>query len=141
MGKGSELDDWLQKNPLTPEEVETREGPRPKLRLRPDMLEKALGPDSQVKEALRRVASEGADSVTALRDAESGTAAIVVPVEQYLELISSHIRDRHLAEVQLDGQVAPSESTFAAFGVEQVNPRDTWLGIQGYDPGQPAPDG
>jgi hypothetical protein len=141
MGKASELDDWLNRQlPLTPEEKARYEGPRPQLRLRREVVERAVGPDVPVKAALGYVASQGAEAV-ALRDAESGTTAVVVSLAQYFELVSSYIRDRELAEVGLDGRVVPSDSTFSALGVEQVNPRESWLRIGGYDPGPPTPEG
>lgn len=141
MGKASELDDFLGRQPpLTPEEVEARDGPRPKLRLGPDLISRSLGPDVRASNALDQIAS-GAKT-TALRDPETDTTAVVVPAEQYLELVTSYIRDRDLSEVKLDGQVAPSETTLLDLGVEQVNPRETWLRVEGYDPsGPPNSDG
>lgn len=140
MGKASELDDDLRRHPLTREELEQFQGPRPKLRLRAEVLERALGSSAQVQDVLELVNTQGADAV-ALRDPQTDAIVVVVPAGQYLELVTAYIRDRNLAEVKLSGQVTPSEATFSELGVEQVNPRDTWLRIEGYDPGQPTPEG
>jgi hypothetical protein len=138
MGKASELDDFLDRQPpLTPEEIEARDGPRPKLRLGSHLLNRSLGPDAKTGDVLDRLTSE--TKVTSLHDSETGATGVVVPAEQYLELVTSYIRDRGLAEVKLDGQVAPTDTTLLDLGVEQVNPRDTWLRIEGYEPRPPAP--
>ncbi len=138
MGKAGELDDYLEAHPLTPKGIEARRGARPKLRLGRAVLDQALGPETEARGALDRLAN-GA-KVTALYDPESGATAVVVPVEEYLELVTAHIRDRGLAEVGLNGQVAPSDATLSELGVEQVNPRETWLRIGDYDPSGPAPE-
>lgn len=141
MGKASELDDWLDRQPpLTPEERVRYEGPRPQLRLRSEVVQRALGPDAPVKAALGPVAAHDAEAV-ALHDPDSGVTAVVVPAEQYLELVISYIRDHGHWEMQLDGRAAPPEGTLSAFGVEQANPQESWLRIGGYDPGQPTPEG
>jgi hypothetical protein len=138
MGKASELDDWLERNPLTPEETEMRDGPRPKLRLGPNVLAQALDPSAKVKDVLVRV-SEAASKVTVLHDAQSGATAFAIPEEQYLELITSYIRDRDLSEVKSDGRIAPSDETLSELGVEEINPRDTWIHTD-YDP-RATPEG
>lgn len=127
MGKASELDDWLERHPLTPEE-KARQKPRPQLRLRREVLYRALSPDVLVKEALDQVAAGGSETL-AMLDAATGETAIVVPVERYLELVTSHIRDMQLDEMGLDGRTTPSEDTFLALGVEQVDPTESWLRI------------
>jgi hypothetical protein len=119
VGKGTELVNEL-KSPLTPEEIEDS---RPKLRLRADVFTQAFGPNAEVKDVLDRLADETVGEVAALHDAESGTTAIVVPVERYLELITSHISDRNLSEVTLDNRVVPSEAILSGLGVEQVDPK------------------
>jgi hypothetical protein len=140
MGRASELDEWLEKHPLTSEEVEMRDGPRPPLRLGADILRESLGPETPAKDVLERLSSTVVGNVAVMRDA-SGTTAVAVPVDRYLELVSSYIRDRQLSEVNLDGRIAPSDGTLGELGVEQVNPRDTWIHVDGYDPNQPAPSG
>lgn len=131
MGKASELDDWLDSHPLAPEEIEARDGPRPKLRLAPDVLAETLDSSTSVKGVLDRVAGEGVCKIAALHDAESGATAVAVPLEQYLELVTSHIRDRSLSEVTLDNRALPSDTTLAVLGVEQVDPQATWLHMGG----------
>lgn len=127
MGKARELDNWLDSRPpLSSEETERRE-PRPKLRLRPEVLAQALGPAAEVKGVLDRQAGETGEKRTALHDAESGATAVAVPLEQYLELVTSYIRDRHLAQVNHDHRVIPPDTTFSELGVEQVDPQATWL--------------
>lgn len=139
MGKATDLDDWFERHPLTSEEMERREGPRPKLRLAPDVLAQAIDSSTQVKDALDRAVTQAAINVTALHDAESGVTAIAVPAERYLELVTSFIRDRNLSEVNLDGRIAPSDATLSELGVEQINPRDTWISVDGYDPSGTTP--
>jgi len=140
MGKASELDDYLETHPLTPDEKARYKRPRPQLRLRSEVVEQALDPDAPVKTALGHVATQQGAEVVALHDAESGSTAVIVPVAQYLELVSSYIRDRELAEIDLNGRAVPSDATFSALGVEQVDPQESWLRIGGRDPGQP-PEG
>ncbi len=126
MGKASELDDFLDKQPpLTPEEAY---GPRPELRLRPELLAKALGPSTGVRRALHELNKENADGEIVLHDKESGATAVAVPVELYLYLVSSHIRAMNLSEVSPeDGQIRPSDATLSVLGVEQVDPRAVWV--------------
>lgn len=130
MSKGSELDDWLERNPLTPDEEE-RLDPRPELRLAPDILAQALGPNASTKDALERVAGEGDSKVAVLRDAGSGMTAVAVPLERYLELVTSYIKDRNLSEVTVDNRALPSAEILTALGVEQVDPQATWLYMGG----------
>ena len=129
MGKASELDDWLDKQPpLTQDEVEERRGgKRPELRLRPDVLSEALHPSARVSDVLARLENRTANSVTALHDADSGTTAIAVPLEQYLQLVSAYIGDNQLLEAQLDGRIVPPDTTLEASGVDQVDPQATWI--------------
>jgi hypothetical protein len=77
----------------------------------------------------------------ALHDPDIGITAVVVPAEQYLELVTSYVRDRGHWEMQLDGRAASPEGMLSAFGVEQVNPQESWLRIGATAPGQPSPEG
>lgn len=138
MGKATDLENSIR--PLTPEEMEKRLGPRPKLRLRPDVVAQALDSNAGVQDVLHRLDQQGPDGLTVLHDAASGAAAVTIPLDRYLSLVTSDIRDRQLTEANFDGRIGPSDATLSAMGVEQVNPRDTWLPIPSYDPGGPAPD-
>jgi len=104
--------------------------------LRPELLASGLGADASVREVLARQSSGAGEDITVLRDA-AGATAVTIPVEQYLELVTSYIKDNELSEVNLDGRVGPSDAVLSGLGVEQVNPRDTWLRIEGYDPSEP----
>ncbi len=130
MGKASELDDWLERQgPLTPEETDERD-PRPRLRLGHKVLSTALGPDQHMQHVLDRVSGTASDeSVVGLCDDQSNVRAVAVPVEQYLELVTSYIRDRNLSELTLDNRSVPSDATLAELGVEQVDPHATWLNL------------
>ena len=129
MGKASELDDWLDKQPpLTQEETdERRGGKRPELRLRPDVLSQALDPGAPVSDVLDRLGNETANGVAALHDADSGATAIAVPLAQYLRLVSAYIGDNQLLEAQLDGRIVPPDATLEASGVYQADPQATWI--------------
>lgn len=139
MGKASDLDRHMAGRIQSPQEVERREGRRPKLRLRPEVLDQALTIPSQV-DIFDRL-GEKAGQVVALHNAEREATAVVITTEQYLKLVTSLIRDRELTELNLDGRIAPSDATLAGLGVEQINPRDTWFPIPGYDPSRPPSEG
>jgi hypothetical protein len=126
MGKASELDDFLDKQPpLTSEEAH---GPRPELQLRPELLAKALGPSNRIRRALYELNKEGADREVVLHDEKSGATAVAVPIELYLYLVTSHIQAMNLSEVSPeDGQIRPSHATLSVLGVEQVDPRAVWV--------------
>jgi hypothetical protein len=96
----------------------------------------ALGPNAKVSEVVSRLAAATEGEVAALRDSES-VVVVAVPAEQYLELVTAYIRDRHLSEVNLDGRIAPSDATLSRLGVEQVDPRDTWVPGEGYNATKP----
>jgi hypothetical protein len=131
MGEASEFDDWLERHPLTPEETAQRDGPRPELRLRPEALSQALGPDAQVKNVLDRQVAETSEKRTAvLHDSKTGTTSIAVPLEQYLELVTSYIRDRDLAQLTLDNRAIPPDEALSELWVEQVDPQATWLHLE-----------
>lgn len=119
MGKATELDDFLDRQPpITQEELERR-----KLRLRPDVMKAALIPDQPVQEALNRV-SEGARAV-ALHDPSSGTTAITVPLDQYLKLVNSYLKDEG-SDTEI---LALTSKASAELGVEQGDPhmQTAWL--------------
>jgi hypothetical protein len=128
MGEASKLDDYLDdlaSQPLPPE-VE-RLDPRPKLRIAHDALARALGPNATVHNVLEQVSN--GNGATVLHDATSDATAVVVPADEYLELVTSQIKDRGLAHVTSDGRALPSDATLNGFGVEQVDPAATWLHI------------
>ena len=145
MGKGAEYEERIRARQAEIARGErqnerSRNNPRPGLRLGPDMLAQALSSSANVGDVLDRLADNSASAVTALRDAESGAAAVVVPVSQYLELVTSFIRDRELIEISTEGHhaghAAPSDATLRELGVEQVNPHDTWVPLPGYGPSE-----
>src|SRR5579863_1718042 len=118
MGKGTDLLRELQSGePTAPR-------PDPQLRLNADILARSISPDSTT-ELLDQV--EGDNLVAVVHNAEQQARAVVVPAELYLELVTSYIRDRNLMEAQLDGRIVPPEATLAELGVEQVDPRQTWI--------------
>lgn len=127
MGKATELDDFLERQPpLTQEELDRRAA-RPKLRLRSELLEQALSPTQPVQAALEQLSGETGGKRTVLGNAESSAIAVAVPLERYLELVASYIKDRGLANVTVDYGVIPSDATFAELGVEQVDPEASWM--------------
>ncbi|HTB48560.1 MAG TPA: hypothetical protein VK712_00575 [Verrucomicrobiae bacterium] len=128
MGKATELDDFLDKRVLTTEEIEWRHGSRPKLRLRPEVMAQAIAPNAQVSDVLARLADADGENRTALHDPESGMMAIAVPLELYLELVTSYIKEQNLSEGKTDGRTAPTDATLAALGIEQVDPQASWSG-------------
>ena len=140
--KASELLDDLRQRRLTPEEREARDGPRPKLRLEPTVLDRTVGAHANMQDVLTRLGGEGTAKMVVLHDADSGASAVAVPVEQYLELVTSFLKDGQVSQYQagLDGRIAPSAAALAELGVEQVNPRDTWGRVADYDPTTPAPE-
>jgi hypothetical protein len=141
MGKGTEYEKaraarWAEGRA----DHETSSEPRPALRLRPDVLADAIDPRTVDSELLDRVTGKRAGKLTVIRDTESGATVVVVPVEQYFTLVTSHIRDQGLATMRTDGRVGPFDETLTELGVEQVNPHDTWLPVPGYDPTHPGTD-
>lgn len=124
MGKASDLDDFLEgMPPLTQEEKDKREH-RPKMRIRAEVLDQALESSAGVRDVLDRL--DGNQQV-ALHDAESDATAIAVPVEQYVELVRSYIKDRQLFDLTSEAPVP--EATLSQLGVEQVDPHEPWLHI------------
>lgn len=124
MGKATEFDDLMGGMPPRTAEARERRDPRPKLRLRQEVLEQAVTPSHPVADTLSRLVDE---PEVALHDPDSGNTAIAVPLDQYLELVTSFIRDRQLAQITADGRAIPSEATLMGLGVEQVDPQATWL--------------
>lgn len=142
--KASELREALLK-PLTPEQRQARLdslSPRPKLKLNGEVAQRALGTTANVKDVLAQLEGDDTAKVAALHDADSGASAVVIPVEQYLELVTSRLRDNEVFTFQAEpsGRVGPQETDLAELGVEQVNPRDTWWRTPGYDPTSPGPE-
>lgn len=130
MGRASELDDWLDKlPPLSPEEAAIE--PRPGLRLAPNTVRHALDSQSRLAQVIAEVSGEATSKVVALRDTDGAVAGVAIPAEQYLELVTSYIRDRNLSQVTLDNRAVPSDATLAELGVEQVDPNATWLYLGG----------
>jgi hypothetical protein len=126
MGRATDLDNFLSKLPPA-EDGEGLDGPRPELRLGAEALKQALGPDAPIRDVLDRQAAETGEKRTVLRDPKTGITSVAVPLEQYLELVTSHIRDRNIAQLTLDNRVIPSDDVLSEFGVEQVDPQATWL--------------
>jgi|HubBroStandDraft_6_1064221.scaffolds.fasta_scaffold89496_2 hypothetical protein len=122
MGKASKL---LQELMAT-ESPEEAHGPRPKLRLRPELADQALGPAAHVEDILDRLSGEGTSKEVVLHDASTGTSVVAIPVEEYLELVTSYIRDMNLSNLATDGQIRPSDAALAELGVEQEDPQATW---------------
>lgn len=121
MGKASELDDFLDRQQLTPEEMERR-----KMRLRPDVLEAALPPERPIQEALNRL-GEGVRAV-ALYDPSSGATAITVPLDKYFELVTAYLRYQGSGLKDEDARshfeiMALSNEASTELGVEQGDPQ------------------
>lgn len=129
-GKGTRLVEELLSHPLTEEEQAERRGPRPKLRLRPEVLTQALDTKASVRDVLARQTGEAAPALTVLRDAETGATSVAVPLDQYLELVTSSIKDADRWIAGNDGGLRPPDDDLAQLGVEQVNPDDSWTRIE-----------
>jgi hypothetical protein len=129
MSKGSRLlKELMAMEPLTPEEAY---GPRPKLRLRSELLTQTISPAAPVREVLDRLNSGETGEEVVLHDSKTGSVAVAIPVELYLYLATSHICAMNLSEVDADGGIRPPDATLAALGVEQENPQATWGGQTG----------
>jgi hypothetical protein len=125
-GKATEFDDAMARRTLTPEEWEARYPKPPELRLRSDTPSVEVDQTTRVQEVLVRLANEDGDSV-AVRNADGGVTAMMVPVERYLELVATELANNHQGEATLDGRIVPTEAAFAASYVEQVDPNATWV--------------
>jgi len=134
MGKASELSKALEEQPLTPQEHEQREGPRPALRLSDELINEALGPAVSIGEALTQANNSARTQPVVLRDPETEQTAVVLSADEYLDLVTSRVKDRQLYQTFPDRRIGPSAETLADLGVEQVDPRATWWPVEGYDP-------
>jgi len=125
MGKASEMDSKIP--PLTPEEAERHYGPRPELRLADAALRESIDANASVRAALEQAAGSATAGPVVIRDSETQQTAVVISAEQYLDLVTSSIRDRQQYEATHDAGVRPSAETLARLGIEQVDPHATWL--------------
>lgn len=123
-GKATELDDLLAQRRLTPEEIEERRGKRPEVRLRADVPSVEVGEATQAQGIVDKLRQENLGGL-ALCTPDGAVTAMVVPVERYLNLTVSGLKDG-LKEGTIDGRVAPTDAALAASYVEQVDPRATW---------------
>lgn len=133
MGKGSDYErERAVRWAARAEHVESS----PALRLGHDEVARAIDPHASISEVLDRATGEGASKLEVIHDERTGATAVVVPVEQYLTLVTSHIAAHSLYAMTAEGRVGPGDATLTELGVEQVNPHDTWLPVPGYDPAQ-----
>ena len=135
-GKATEFDEAMAGRTLTQEEMdEWRGGKRPELRLRSDAPSVEVDEATHAQEAIDKL-RDGDISGLALRNSEGVVAAMMVPVERYLELVSAELAsDPFNKEAHLDGRITPTEAAFAASSVEQVDPHATWVYTGGRKPG------
>jgi hypothetical protein len=97
---------------------------RPQLRLRADVPSVEVSASTPAQEVLDLV-EKGNGRTVALRSPESGVAAIVVPVDRYVELAGAAIEGDHAFEV-IEGRVVPSPTGLADAAIEQVDPSVEW---------------
>jgi hypothetical protein len=126
MGKASELDDFLERRRLTPEEEARRHGLRPELRLRADAPAIELEQATPVDDALAELRSKDLGAL-ALRKPTGEIAAMLVTAERYLELVGTELARGSDMEVTIHGRFAPVESAFNKAYVEQVDPHEPWI--------------
>lgn len=123
-GKATALDDALAQRELTAEEIAERRGMRPEMRLRADVPAIEVGMVTRAREVVERL--QGDDlSTLALRTPNGEVAAMVVPVERYLNLASLELKAGP-KEGRFDARIMPSDAALEAAGVEQVDPNATW---------------
>ena len=90
-GKATALEEALAQIRLTPEEIAERRGNRPEVRLRADVPAVEVGMVTRAREVVNRL--QGDDiSTLVLRMPNGEVAAVVVPVERYLDLASLELR-------------------------------------------------
>ena len=123
--KAGDVVEDLMRNPLTPEELARRYPRVEELRLRPDAPTAEIDEALPAKEVVERLRSEDV-GVIALRGQGSDAAAVIIPVERYLELAGKELAGFSERVGTLDGRMVPVESAFEASYVEPVDPDATW---------------
>ena len=118
MGKATELYDYLVDNPRE------KETPRyPELRLRAD-IPRVIANNS-LRAGLERIGGSRDDSpCVVVTDQDAGLQAVMIRVEDYLELIAMQLMSSNDAQVGSDGVVRPTGLTSSA--VEQVDQQAAW---------------
>ncbi len=123
-GKATAFDEAMAQRRLTPQEIAERRGHRPEVRLRTDVPAMEVGVVTRAREVVNRL--QGDDiSTLALRSPNGEVAAMVIPVDRYLELASLELKAGP-KEATLDGRVMPRPDKLEAAGVEQIDPHATW---------------
>jgi hypothetical protein len=123
--KASELREDLMRHPLTSEELARKYPKVEELRLRSDVPTAEIDNALPVKEVVKRLRSEDV-GIVALREPESDTTAVVIPIERYLELAGKELASHSERVGTLDGRIIPVDSAFAASHVAPINPNATW---------------
>jgi hypothetical protein len=125
MGKATELDDYQDRHPLTPEKVAARYPKVPELRLRADVPAVEIDEATTASNVLAHMRSENVGTI-ALHEPIVNVTAVVMPVERYLELVGSELANDPFHKEAGPRGIAPTEAALAAVHVEQVDPSDTW---------------
>jgi hypothetical protein len=134
-GKASRLVERIrEQGPLQPGE---RYPERPKLRLRADTPTVEISDITQAREILEGLAA-GA-GIVALRDAETRmTTAVVVPVEQYVQLAGAAIEGDDRFEATPEHTITPTPDALATSYIEQVDREVQWKRGSRVWPEQPS---
>jgi hypothetical protein len=128
MGKASELDSELERQPLTAEELAVQGGrPTLEVRLRADALTRLEGRIA-VGDALEVLEHAGGASIE-LSDFATGLRGILVPVDRYVQLLALELGSGEM-QAESDGRIRPTRLEDS--DIEQVNPADTWLPVPGH---------
>lgn len=122
-GKATELDEALARRGLTPEEVAERHGERLELQMRADVPAIEVGMDTHARDVLDRLQRDDINGL-ALRTPDGEVAAMVAPVDRYLELVASDLKSGP-KEATIGGRLVPTDAAYASTYVEQVNPGNT----------------
>jgi hypothetical protein len=121
-GKATEFDDAMEGRTLKPGELWPE---RPQLRLRPDVPSVEVSEHTRVQDVLGRLKNGDVGSL-ALRDPSGNVTAMVVPVEQYVELAGAAIEGDDQFEVTLERSIVASPTALAALHIEQVDQQARW---------------
>jgi hypothetical protein len=123
--KAGELVDDLIHRPLSEKERARRHPKLPELRLRTDAPTVDIDATTRITDAVEQL-REAQLGLLALREPDGNSAAVMLSTERYLELAGKELASDSNKVGTLDGDLAPSESAFAASHVEQVDLNAAW---------------
>ncbi|HST54333.1 MAG TPA: hypothetical protein VLJ42_00360 [Solirubrobacteraceae bacterium] len=116
----------LMSRAVSPEEMARRHPKLPELRLRSDTPTVEIDDTTPIKDSVNRLKSKDVDAI-GIREAGSDVAAVILPVERYLELAAKELAGKTFDWVgTLDRHLVPHDDAFAASHVEQIDRNETW---------------